>query len=130
MVPGRLRALRQAADAPVRTTVGDRIPRCLACELRELVRHRAGLDGRRRRDGDLLMERRLRALDVARRAGTKTRLASSPAAVAWLTGFAVEIDSGPSPFGLPPMALLPEDGVAVLIVSDDDAEGAAATGCE
>src|SRR5713101_89746 len=130
MVPGRLRALRQAADAPVRTTVGDRIPRCLARELRELVRDRAGSDRRRRRDGDLLMERRLRALDVARRAGAEALLASKPATVAWLTGFAAEIDSGPNPFSLPPLALLAGDEAPVLIVSDDDAEGAEATGCE
>jgi Xaa-Pro dipeptidase len=75
------------------------------------------------------MERRLRALDVARRAGAEALLASTPASVAWLTGFAAEIDSGPNPFSLPPLALVAGDGT-VLIVSDDDAEGAAATGCE
>jgi Xaa-Pro aminopeptidase len=57
-------------------------------------------------------------------------LVSTPAAVAWLTGFAAEIDSGPSPFSLPPLALLAGDGAPVLIVSDHDAEGAAATGCD
>ena len=76
------------------------------------------------------MERRLRALDVARRAGAEALLASSPSAVAWLTGFAAEIDSGPNPFSLPPLALLAADEAPVLIVSDDDAEGAAATGCD
>jgi Xaa-Pro dipeptidase len=76
------------------------------------------------------MERRLRALDVARRSGVEALLVSTPAAVAWLTGFAPEIDSGPSPFSLPPLALLAGDGAPVLIVSDDDAEGAAATGCD
>ena len=76
------------------------------------------------------MERRLRALDVARRAGAETVLASKPATVAWLTGFAAELDSGPNPFSLPPLALLAGDEAPVLIVSDDDAEGAAATGCE
>ena len=75
------------------------------------------------------MERRLRALEVARRAGAEALLASKPASVAWLTGFAAEIDSGPSPFSLPPLALLAGDEPPVLIVSDDDAEGAAATGC-
>jgi len=76
------------------------------------------------------MERRLRALDVARRAGAEALLACKPATVAWLTGFAAEIDSGPNPFSLPPLALLAGDGAPVLIVSDDDAEGAAATGCD
>ena len=40
------------------------------------------------------MERRLRALDVARRAGAEALLASNPSTVAWLTGFAAEVDSG------------------------------------
>jgi Xaa-Pro aminopeptidase len=75
------------------------------------------------------MERRLRAVEVARRAGAEALLASTPASVAWLTGFAAEIDNGPTPFSLPPLALVAGDG-AVLIVSDDDAEAAAATGCE
>jgi Xaa-Pro dipeptidase len=76
------------------------------------------------------MERRLRALDVARRAGVEALLASKPATVTWLTGFAAEIDSGPTPFSLPPLALLTGDEAPVLIVSDDDAEAAAATGCD
>src|SRR5437763_6495593 len=76
------------------------------------------------------MERRQRALDIARRAGAEAVLASTPASVAWLTGFAAEIDSGPSPFSLPPLALLAADEAPVLIVSDDDAEGAAAMGCD
>jgi len=76
------------------------------------------------------MERRLRALDVARRAGAEALLASNPSTVAWLTGFAAEVDSGPSPFSLPPFALLAGDDVPILIVSDDDAEAAAATGCD
>jgi Xaa-Pro aminopeptidase len=76
------------------------------------------------------MERRPRALEVARRAGTDSLLASSPSSVTWLTGFAGEVDSGPSPFSLPPLAVLAGDEEAVLIVSDDDADAAADTGCE
>jgi Xaa-Pro aminopeptidase len=76
------------------------------------------------------MERRLRALDVARQAGVEALLVSKPASVVWLTGFAAEVDSGPSPFSLPPLVLLAGDEPPVLIVSDDDAEGAAVTGCE
>jgi len=76
------------------------------------------------------MERRQRALDVARRAGAEALLVSKPATVAWLTGFAADVDSGPNPFSLPPLALLAEGDAPVLIVSDDDADGAAATGCQ
>ncbi|HZR95819.1 MAG TPA: Xaa-Pro peptidase family protein [Gaiellaceae bacterium] len=76
------------------------------------------------------MERRLRALDVARRAGAEALLASKPSTVAWLTGFAGEVDSGPSPFSLPALALLAGDDPPILIVSDDDADAAAATGCD
>ena len=50
--------------------------------------------------------------------------------MAWLTGFAVEIETGPSPFSLSPLALLTSDGTSILIVSDDAADAAAATGCE
>src|SRR5439155_22998286 len=71
-----------------------------------------------------------RARDVARRAGAEALLVSKPATVAWLTGFAAEVDSGPNPFSLPPFALLAGGDAPVLIVSDDDAEGAASTGCE
>src|SRR5258705_6087498 len=76
------------------------------------------------------MERGLRALAVARGAGAEALLVSKPASVVWLTGFAPEVDSGPSPFSLPPLALLAGDDAPVLIVSDDDAERAAATRCE
>lgn len=76
------------------------------------------------------MERRLRALEVARRAGADALLACTPATVTWLSGFAGEIDSGPSPFSLPPLVLLGGDDEAVLVVSEDDAEAAAATGCD
>ena len=76
------------------------------------------------------MERRQRAFHVALRAGAEALLVSKPATVVWLTGFAAEVDSGPNPFSLPPLALLAGGDAPVLIVSDDDAEDAAATGCE
>ncbi len=76
------------------------------------------------------MERRQRALDVARRAGAEALLVSKPATVAWLTGFATDVDSGPNPFSLPPLALLAGSDAPVLIVSNDDADGAAATGSQ
>jgi Xaa-Pro dipeptidase len=76
------------------------------------------------------MRRRDRALEVVARVGADGLLAGRPSTVTWLTGFAVEIELGPSPFALPPFALLVPDGPPVLIVSDDDADAAAATGCE
>jgi Xaa-Pro dipeptidase len=79
--------------------------------------------------GDL-MDRHERALEAARRAGADSLLAARPSTVTWLTGFAVEIETGPSPFALSPLALLTTDGAPILIVSDDDADAAAATGCE
>ena len=70
-----------------------------------------------------------RACDVIRRAGADALLASHPSTVAWLTGYAAEIETGPNPFALSPLALL-DDGARVLIVSEDEAEAAAATGWE
>ncbi len=75
------------------------------------------------------MDRHERALEVARRAGAEALLAARPATVTWLTGFADEIEWGPSPFALPPLAVLSPDG-PILVVSDDAEEAAAATGCE
>ena len=70
-----------------------------------------------------------RALAVARRSGADALLASHPSTVAWLTGYAADVETGPSPFALSPLALL-ADGARVLVVSEDEAEAAAATGCE
>ncbi len=75
-------------------------------------------------------DRRERALEVARAAGAKALLAARPATVTWLTGFADEIEWGPSPFALSPLALVTADGPPILVVSDDAADAAAATGCE
>ena len=47
----------------------------------------------------------------------------------WLTGYAPEIETGPSPFALSAIAVVRRGG-AVLVVSEDEAEAAAATGCE
>lgn len=77
-----------------------------------------------------MTNRRERALEVARRASAEALLAARPSTVTWLTGFAGEIEWGSSPFALSPLALVTSDGPPVLVVSDDDAEAAAATGCE
>ncbi len=54
---------------------------------------------------------------------------ASPSAVTWLTGFAPEIETGPSPFALSPIAILGAGPTPILVVSEDEAEAAAATGC-
>ena len=74
--------------------------------------------------------RRERALAVARAAGADGLLAADAATVTWLTGFEPDVESGPSPFALPPLAVVTADGPPVLVVSEDDAETAAALGCE
>ena len=57
-------------------------------------------------------------------AGHRPLLAADPATVTWLTGFAPEIESGPSPFSAPPLCVLDPDGTVVLIASEDEADGA------
>lgn len=77
-----------------------------------------------------MTDRRERALEVARAAGAEALLAARPATVTWLTGLADEIEWGPSPFALSPLALVSADGPPILVVSDDAAGVAAATDCE
>lgn len=74
--------------------------------------------------------RRERALEVARATGAEAVLAAEPATVTWLTGFEADVESGPSPFALPPFAVLGPAGPPVLVVSEDDAGAAKALGCE
>src|SRR2546423_6698640 len=71
-----------------------------------------------------------RALEAAERAGGEALLAARPSTVSWLTGFAGDIETGPSPFALGPLAVLAPGEPPILVVSDDDAEAAAAAGCE
>jgi len=65
--------------------------------------------------------RRERALAVAQRLGADGVLAADVSTVAWLTGFETDIESGPSPFALPPLAVVTSDGPPLLVVSEDDA---------
>jgi Xaa-Pro dipeptidase len=74
--------------------------------------------------------RRERALAVARSLGADGVLAADPATVTWLTGMEVDIESGPSPFALPPLAVLDSGGTAVVVASEDEASAVAAAGCE
>jgi len=74
--------------------------------------------------------RRRRAIEIARQAGADALLAADPATVTWLTGYAADIETGPSPFAHAPLALLEAGAAPVLIVSEDEADAAAAGGCE
>jgi Xaa-Pro dipeptidase len=74
--------------------------------------------------------RQERALDVGRRLGADGVLAADPATVTWLTGLEVDVETGPSPFALSPLALLIADGPPVVVASEDEAVAVAAAGCE
>ena len=74
--------------------------------------------------------RRERAVEIARQAGADVLLAAHPATVTWLTGYPVDIETGPSPFAHTPLAVLRPGAEPVLIVSEDEADAAAAGGCE
>ena len=76
-----------------------------------------------------MMGRQERALEIARRAGADAVLAAHPSTVAWLTGHAADIETGPSPFALAPLALVAAREPPTLIVSEDEA-GAVPAGCE
>jgi Xaa-Pro aminopeptidase len=71
-----------------------------------------------------MTDRRQRALEIVRRARADALLAADPSTVVWLTGYAADIETGPSPFALSPLAVLWNDGTTVLVVSEDDAEAA------
>ena len=93
---------------------GDRAARRVARQRPEHLRHGTGADGRRRRDGDVLMRRDASARSRSpQAAGADALLAAHPATVTWLTGLcAPRSRSGPSPFALPPLAVLGSGGAA------------------
>jgi len=68
------------------------------------------------------MSRRERALELA--AG-RTLVTGDPASVAWLTGFAPDIEWGPTPFAVPAVAILEPGGRVRAVVSEDEAPGLA-----
>lgn len=74
--------------------------------------------------------RRDRALAIADAAGASLLAVAGPSAVTWLTGVVPDIETGPSPFSLTPIAVLAPGKKAALVVSEDEAESAAATGCD
>src|SRR5581483_3715358 len=131
MVLGGLPPLREAAAASLRAAGRGRRARGLAGERAQHVRDRARAHRGRRTDGDVLMAgRRERALEAARSVGADVLLAAHPSTVTWLSGYAPELETGPSPFALSPLAVLAPGRLPVLVVSEDEAEAAAATGCE
>jgi len=77
-----------------------------------------------------MSRRRERALAIAEAAGARSLVVAGPSLVTWLTGFVPEIETGPSPFQLSALAVLAPGRTPVLVVSDDEAEGAAECGCE
>jgi Xaa-Pro aminopeptidase len=74
--------------------------------------------------------RRERALEIAARAGADVLVAAHPATVAWLTGYACEIETGPSPFALTPLAIVAPGAAPVLVASEVDAAAADALAVE
>jgi Xaa-Pro aminopeptidase len=74
--------------------------------------------------------RRERALAAAGGLGADGVLAADPATVTWLTGLEVDVESGPNPFALQPLAILTSDGPPVVVASEDHASAVAAAGCE
>ena len=71
-----------------------------------------------------------RALAVADAVGASSLAVAGPSSVTWLTGIVPEIETGPSPFALAPIGVLTPGRKPVLVVSEDEAETAAATGCD
>ena len=56
-------------------------------------------------------------------------VASDPSTVAWLTGFAQDVISGPSTFACPPLAVV-RGGEVTLVCSEDEAPAAASLGAK
>ena len=54
--------------------------------------------------------RRERATSIFEAAGATALVVAHPSTVTWLTGFAPEIESGPSPFSLSAIAVLGRGG--------------------
>jgi Xaa-Pro dipeptidase len=73
--------------------------------------------------------RQERALAVARELGADGVLAADAATVTWLTGLEIDVESGPSPFALPPFAVLTADAPPIVVASADMADAVGAAGC-
>jgi Xaa-Pro dipeptidase len=77
-----------------------------------------------------LLDRQQRAREIVRTAGCDALLANDPGTVWWLTGTAVDIETGPSPFAPAPVAVLAGDDPVRLIASDDQAPQSPPAGCD
>lgn len=67
------------------------------------------------------LDRQERARALVRDAGRDALLVTDPGTVWWLTGFAPEIETGPSPFAAPPLAVVALGEPVILLVSDEEA---------
>jgi Xaa-Pro aminopeptidase len=76
-----------------------------------------------------MSHRRERAQELTDAAGAEVFLAARPSSVTWLSGYPVDIETGPSPYALWPLVLLEPDGSLVAVASEDDAPGFEALGC-
>ena len=72
----------------------------------------------------------MKAARVLETVGCDAFVASDPATVAWLTGFAGDETWGPNPFALAPLAVIRSDASVVAIVSEDEAPALAGAACE
>jgi Xaa-Pro aminopeptidase len=72
----------------------------------------------------------MRAARVLETTGCDAFVASDPATVAWLTGFAADEAWGPNPFAAAPLAVIRSDASVVAIVSEDEAPALAHSTCE
>ena len=72
----------------------------------------------------------MKAARVLKTVGCDAFVASDPATVTWLTGFAADETWGPNPFALAPLAVIRPDASVVAIVSEDEAPALAGATCE
>ncbi|MDW5593688.1 hypothetical protein VSS74_05030, partial [Conexibacter stalactiti] len=66
-----------------------------------------------------LADRHAQALELTRATYAELLLCADPANVHWLTGVATELESGPSPFAPPPLALLGDGAVRLIAAAED-----------
>jgi Xaa-Pro dipeptidase len=72
----------------------------------------------------------MRAASVLEMIACDAFVASDPATVAWLTGFAADETWGPNPGAVAPLAVIRSDASVVAVVSDGEAPALARSPCE